>query len=245
MQANFKQIFRLLVSAGQTYLNLPPPLREGAWLGCLPWGSVNWCGLFLFGAHRRAHVCFGLLGRLLQVGADLDGLGALWNLRNWCCILESWSLVALRSRDEHHGFPSQLACASAGALGLSFFFALHWIHGGSHDWWRWGRQSCYCDFCLGPCLLCGPKKKCIPRDLGKTMPVLWGGSALAKWPVPDIYEVRFVWIHVSSRFELGGQAELQKADKSNAKTKNKGPKTFITIPTNPESEICLMQSFSP
>ena len=69
----------------QTYPDLQPPRP---WLdhllGCLPQGAANLCRFVpVRSSQTRAwgckfvHVCFGVLGRLVQVGANLDGFGAL------------------------------------------------------------------------------------------------------------------------------------------------------------------------
>ena len=72
-----------LVSGLQTYPNLHPPPRVGPPLGCLPRGGANLCrfvpvrSLLTRASGREfAHVCFGLLGPLVQVGANSDGFGA-------------------------------------------------------------------------------------------------------------------------------------------------------------------------
>ena len=61
----------------QTYPNLHPPLRVGPPLGCLPRGGANLCRFVpVRSLQTRAsgrefvHVCFGLLGPLVQVGAN-------------------------------------------------------------------------------------------------------------------------------------------------------------------------------
>ena len=73
-----------LISGLQTYPNLHPPPPVGPSLGCLPRGGANLCRFVpVQSTQTRAwarefvHVCFGLLGRLVQVGANLDGFGAL------------------------------------------------------------------------------------------------------------------------------------------------------------------------
>ena len=72
-------------SSKQTYPNLHPPLRVGPPLGCLPREGANLCRFVpVRSLQTRAwgrefvHVCFGLLVPLVQVGVNLDGLGALW-----------------------------------------------------------------------------------------------------------------------------------------------------------------------
>ena len=77
----------VLFSELQTYPNLHPPPRVDPPLGCLP-QRVQFCvGLFSVrsshcgGGFRGANsymFCFGQLGRLVQVGANLGGFGALW-----------------------------------------------------------------------------------------------------------------------------------------------------------------------
>ena len=69
----------------QTYPNLHLPLRVGPPPGCLPRGGANLCRFVpVRSLQTRAsgrefvHVCFGLFGPLMQVGAKSDGFGALW-----------------------------------------------------------------------------------------------------------------------------------------------------------------------
>ena len=71
---------RVIFSGLQTYPNLHPPPRVGPPLGCLPRGGANLCRFVpVRSLQRRAsgrefvHVCFGLLGPLVQVGANSDG----------------------------------------------------------------------------------------------------------------------------------------------------------------------------
>ena len=73
-----------IFSGLQTYPNLHPPPRVGPPLGSLPRGGANLCRFApVRGLQTRAsgrefvHVCFGLLGPLVQVGANSDGFGAL------------------------------------------------------------------------------------------------------------------------------------------------------------------------
>ena len=66
--------------------NLHPPPRVGPPLGSLPRGGAN-LGRFVpvrslqtrASGREFVHVCFGLLGPLMQVGANSDGFGALWS----------------------------------------------------------------------------------------------------------------------------------------------------------------------
>ena len=77
-------VFLQRKSAGsKTYPNLHPPPRVGPPLGRLPRGVANLCrfvpvrSLQTSASGREfVHVCFGLLGRLVQVGANSDGFGA-------------------------------------------------------------------------------------------------------------------------------------------------------------------------
>ena len=77
--------FESLLSELQTNLpELHPPLPVGPSVGCLPRGGAN-LGRFVpvRSSQTRAwgrefvHACFGLLGHLVQVGANLDWFGAL------------------------------------------------------------------------------------------------------------------------------------------------------------------------
>ena len=78
------EVKKVKISKLQTYPNLHPPPRVGPALGCLPRGGANLCRFVpVRSSQKRAwgrefvHVCFGLLGRVVQVGANLDGFGAL------------------------------------------------------------------------------------------------------------------------------------------------------------------------
>ena len=73
----------LRISGLQTYPNLHPPPRVGPPLGCFPRWGANLCRFVpVRSIQTRAsgrefvHICFGLLGPLMQVGANSDGFGA-------------------------------------------------------------------------------------------------------------------------------------------------------------------------
>ena len=79
-----RSVAELLFSRLQTYPNLHPPLRVGPPLKYLPGEGANLCRFVpVWTSQTRAwgrefvHVCFGLLGPLVQVGANSDGFGAL------------------------------------------------------------------------------------------------------------------------------------------------------------------------
>ena len=76
-----------IFSGLQTYPNLYPPPPVGPPLGCFPRGGANLCRFVPVrcsqtraSGRQFVHVRFGLLGRLVQVGANLGGFGALWHL---------------------------------------------------------------------------------------------------------------------------------------------------------------------
>ena len=82
--------FRVSYFSGlQTYPNLHPPPRVGPPLRSLPRGGANLCRFVpVRSLQTRAsgrefvHGCFGLLGPLVQAGANSDGFGALLLSKN-------------------------------------------------------------------------------------------------------------------------------------------------------------------